>query len=173
MSKASQETDGDAKPVDPAKLLLADNLKRLMADSRDLKTIKQLSAASGVSTGTIDRLRNAQVAAGIDSLRLLASAFGLEAWQMLVPNLDTVNHPMLEAESLRLKQLYSTLRQSAEAIEGHLRGGGNTRPGDLAESVTHLKPDTSGRGPQRGRMLGGRSTFGDLGEPEIPIKGSK
>lgn len=145
LAMPSSDAEDQSKPsVDPAKLLLADNLTRLMADSRDLKTIKQLSAASGVSTGTIDRLRKAEVAAGIDNLRLLADAFGLQAWQMLVPNLDTTNHPLLEAESLRLKQLYTTLKHSAEAIEGHLRGEGNTGSGNLDENPENRKFPGSG-----------------------------
>lgn len=71
-----------------ARLVLAANLSRLMAESEDLKTIKQLHlatvrAGSPVSTGTIDRIRRAQVSAGVDQLTALGKPFGLEPWQLL------------------------------------------------------------------------------------------
>jgi transcriptional regulator with XRE-family HTH domain len=117
--------------MDRQKEILAENLTRLMNESRDLRTIKQLSEASKVSTGTIDRIRRAESAAGVDTVGMLAEAFGLTAWQMLVPDLHPTNPPMLAAESERLKQLYANLKHTAEAIEGHLRGDGNTTPGAL------------------------------------------
>jgi hypothetical protein len=71
-----------------ARETLAANLTRLMAATDRLRTIKKLSKASGVSTGTIDRIRRAQVSAGVDQLTALAKPFGLEAYQLLEENLE-------------------------------------------------------------------------------------
>lgn len=124
---------GTVSAMDKQKAILAENLTKLMAESRDLRTIKQLSEASGVSTGTIDRIRRAESAAGVDTVGMLAAAFGLTAWQLMVPELHPTNPPLLAAESDRLKDLYASLKNTAEAIEGHLRGEGNTTPGELDE----------------------------------------
>jgi transcriptional regulator with XRE-family HTH domain len=64
-----------------------------MAESENLRTIKQLHEASGVSTGTIDRIRRAQVSAGVDQLTALAKPFGLEPWQMLETGIRAATPP--------------------------------------------------------------------------------
>lgn len=70
--------------------ILKDNVLELTAPEGrfpQLGTIKALSAASGVSTGTIDRLRKAQSDLGIDHLAGLAGAFGMEPYELLVPDI--------------------------------------------------------------------------------------
>lgn len=68
--------------------ILAANLRRLMSQHPELDTLPKLTARSGVSNGTLDRIRRAVVATRIDELEPLAAAFGLEAWQLLVPPAD-------------------------------------------------------------------------------------
>lgn len=114
-----------------AREVLAANVNRLMAASKDLTTVKRLHARSGVSTGTIDRLRRSEAATGIDNIGAIAAAFDLQAWQLLVPDLQPTNPPILVAESPAMKALFETLRNTTEAIEGRLRDSGNTRPGGL------------------------------------------
>lgn len=41
--------------------------------------------ALGMTNGTIDRIRRADVNAGIDHLEPLAQALGVEPWELLVP----------------------------------------------------------------------------------------
>lgn len=74
---------------------MADNLVRLMSESKHLRTIKQMHAACPeVSTGTIDRIRREEVATSVDVLAALASAFELEPWQMLVPGIKAGDKTM-------------------------------------------------------------------------------
>lgn len=65
--------------------ILAENLRRLMASRPDLDTLPKLTAASGCSNGTLDRIRRAVVATRVDELQPLAKAFGLQPWELLVP----------------------------------------------------------------------------------------
>lgn len=65
--------------------ILASNLKRLMQQHPALGTLPKLTEASGVSNGTLDRIRRAVVATRVDELQPLAKAFGMEPWQLLVP----------------------------------------------------------------------------------------
>jgi transcriptional regulator with XRE-family HTH domain len=65
--------------------ILAANLRALMAARPDLGTLPKVTAASGVTNGTLDRIRRAAVSTRIDELERLGKAFGVEAWEMLRP----------------------------------------------------------------------------------------
>ncbi len=65
---------------------LATNLRALMAAHPDLATLPKITARSGVSNGTLDRIRRAAVATRIDELEKLGRAFGVEAWELLRPH---------------------------------------------------------------------------------------
>lgn len=67
--------------------ILAANLKMLMSVVPAMGTFQQITKASGVSNGTLDRIRRAQVATNIDVIEQLAAAFNMKPWQMLVRDL--------------------------------------------------------------------------------------
>lgn len=63
--------------------ILAANLQALMRERG--KSFAQLRDASGVSNGTLDRIRRGVVATRVDELAPLARALGVHPWQLLVP----------------------------------------------------------------------------------------
>lgn len=65
--------------------ILASNLRGLMAARPDLDTLPKITARSGVSNGTLDRIRRAAVSTRVDELEKLGRAFGVEAWELLRP----------------------------------------------------------------------------------------
>jgi transcriptional regulator with XRE-family HTH domain len=65
--------------------ILSANLRALMAVRPDLNTLPKITARSGVSNGTLDRIRRAAVSTRVDELEKLGKAFGLEPWQLLQP----------------------------------------------------------------------------------------
>lgn len=65
--------------------ILAANLRALMAARSDLNTLPKITARSGVSNGTLDRIRRAVVSTRVDELEPLGKVFGLPAWEMLRP----------------------------------------------------------------------------------------
>jgi hypothetical protein len=67
--------------------VLARNLEKLMAATPALSTFPQITSAGGGSNGTLDRIRRKQIATGVDNLAPLAAAYGLQAWELLVPTL--------------------------------------------------------------------------------------
>ena len=69
----------------PSRLVLALNLNRLMVTTRSLNSNTKLVKHSGLGLGTIGRLRNAEAAATIDTLDRLAKCFGMQPWQLLIP----------------------------------------------------------------------------------------
>lgn len=52
-----------------------------------------------VTKSTIGRMRNAEISAGIDNVEEVARAFGLEAWQFLIPDVSAVHKPRLAGGS--------------------------------------------------------------------------
>lgn len=66
--------------------ILANNLRALMAARPDLDTLPKITARSGVSNGTLDRIRRAVVSTRVDELEKLGRAFGVEAWELLRPH---------------------------------------------------------------------------------------
>ena len=65
---------------------LSNNLRALMAARPDLDTLPKITARSGVSNGTLDRIRRAVVSTRVDELEKLGRAFGVEAWELLRPH---------------------------------------------------------------------------------------
>jgi transcriptional regulator with XRE-family HTH domain len=66
--------------------ILANNLRALMASRADLDTLPKITARSGVTNGTLDRIRRAVVATRVDELERLGKAFNLEPWELLRPH---------------------------------------------------------------------------------------
>ena len=66
--------------------VLANNLRALMAARPDLDTLPKITARSGVSNGTLDRIRRAVVSTRVDELEKLGRAFGVEPWELLRPH---------------------------------------------------------------------------------------
>lgn len=67
--------------------VLADNFKKLREATPTLNSPKDIVKADAASNGTIGRIAKRQTGVSIDKLEPLASAYGLEVWQLLVPSL--------------------------------------------------------------------------------------
>ena len=78
--------------------ILATNLRALMAARPDLDTLPKITARSGVTNGTLDRIRRAVVSTRVDELERLGRAFGIEPWELLRPH----GHAALSPLALRL-----------------------------------------------------------------------
>jgi transcriptional regulator with XRE-family HTH domain len=96
--------------------VLGKNLAALMRRSPALSSPKKLAARIGSSKSTIERIRAGAVACQLDTLQLIAKAFELQPWQLLVPGLDPSNPPLLRHEDERLKALYASLKLASERI---------------------------------------------------------
>jgi len=74
--------------------ILATNLRALMASRPDLDTLPKITARSGVTNGTLDRIRRAVVSTRVDELERLGKAFGVEPWELLRPHGHTRLSPL-------------------------------------------------------------------------------
>ncbi|HMO44730.1 MAG TPA: hypothetical protein PKB14_01720 [Rubrivivax sp.] len=92
--------------------ILAANLRALMAAHPDLDTLPKITARSGVTNGTLDRIRRAVVSTRVDELEKLGSAFGIEAWELLRPRRQAALSPLA-------LMLATHLDRSAQDEAGH------------------------------------------------------
>lgn len=116
----------EKKPVSAAFEIVAKNLDSLRSSHKTLKSQAAIAEAAKVDQKTVGRILNKTNEPSLEVLAKIAKAFGLAPWQMLVPDLEPTNPPMLASESNALKKLYANLGKTKEAIEGVLRSEGNS-----------------------------------------------
>jgi transcriptional regulator with XRE-family HTH domain len=92
---------------------LAANVNALMATKPGLSSPRQVVKAGGATNGTLGRIRNGEVGASVDQLDQLARVFGVEPWQLLVPNLDPKSLPVLGGMPTQYRKLLEKVRVAA------------------------------------------------------------
>ena len=110
-------------------------------DGCPLWTAVGLEAACGVSNSTISRWLKREVAAKLDDLERAAAAYGLHAWQMLYPQLDPANPPMVPYSPAEL-ELYEVLKAGVEVIT---RSNRELPENEVAREARLLRDDRPGR----------------------------
>lgn len=80
----------------PIRKVLSDNFRRLREINPRLRDFKDITQISNVSNGTLGRIHACTTATKIDTLADLAGAYGLEAWQLLVPEMNPVDPPAIK-----------------------------------------------------------------------------
>lgn len=97
------------------KLILWSNVSALMIDRYGKINMQRLAQAAGVGIASIQRMRDENTSIGIDIVAKVAGAFDLLPWQLLFPNLNPKNPPVLcitEEE----RALYARLQVAAESV---------------------------------------------------------
>lgn len=113
-----------------ARETLAANLAALMRERPHLDTFKKIVAAGGPSNGSLDRIRRRKVGCSIDQLDALARVFDLQSWQLLIPDLEPNNPPVVRGASETERRLWERLDSLMREL-GELREQAHTRPGRL------------------------------------------
>lgn len=99
-----------------SKEVLAENLAKLMHQAgQHALNQKEVGLRARCNQRTIGRVLNQEQAATVELLDGLAAAFGIQAWQLLVPDLDPQNLPV---QSVTRRQMvsYNQLRSAALMI---------------------------------------------------------
>lgn len=121
----------DEKPLSAAFRALRANMEKVIEHAR--LTEPQFAKRAKIDQKTMWRVMHGNSEPTLDTLSKLAKAAGLDPWQLLAPELEPDNPPLLAAQSERLRVVLANIKNTKEAIEGVLREQGNTRPGDLEE----------------------------------------
>ena len=107
-------------------VILAANLIRLMEQHATLTSQAKVGARAKVNQKTIGRILHKTNEPTLEAVSAIAKAFGLECWQLLTPDLQPNNPPMLASQDKALKALYANLGRTQEAIAGVLSKDGNS-----------------------------------------------
>jgi len=95
-----------------SRFAVARNLLALMEERAWKQT--DLAGRSGVGQSTISAILRREKAASVDTLDRIAAAFGLAAWQLLMPMLT--NEPEATARVLELCQHFSVSSADGRAL---------------------------------------------------------
>ncbi len=91
--------------------IISANLRRLKQSSKQYSTLLAIEKRTEelghkVGKSTIDRMLKAPTPLGLAAVDALAHVYGLDAWQLLVPNLDPERPPVLRSISPREDEIY-------------------------------------------------------------------
>lgn len=95
------------------RVIVAANVKAAMEHkfSEHSNKPKRLAEAAGVSLSTVQRIVGGTNGASIDHIESVADALDLSAYQLLVPNLDPANPPVIPGVTRAEQQLYARWRK--------------------------------------------------------------
>jgi transcriptional regulator with XRE-family HTH domain len=97
--------------------ILSDNITALMED-RKITSDAALAKIAHVDQKTIWRIRHKEQSPTVDKVECIARAFGLHAWQMLIPLLDPHNPPVY-AMSDTERDFYAKMTDMAREFAAH------------------------------------------------------
>lgn len=87
--------------------VLSENIKNLMISHQLINSQSEISRHCDIPQRTVGRILNGETHATLGSIVGIATAFGLEPWQLLVPGLDPSNLP----------RLHVLTKEQAEALQ--------------------------------------------------------
>ncbi len=99
-----------------ARKILAENLTALMKYHEDASSQKAVRDKSRVGGGTFDGAVNATSNTTLDSLEKLARAFGLQPYQLLIPDLDPKN-PLIARLPPNEKAFYKNIEDNLRVLQ--------------------------------------------------------
>ena len=103
-------------PPSPLTQLFRENLNKLMRAHVSLSTQKAIERACGVPQSSIGRIIRGEQSPTLDMVYRLASAFDLEAWQMLVPDLEPRDPPITKQVDARQRELWQRFRVAYQEL---------------------------------------------------------
>lgn len=111
-----------------ARDILAANIQRLMDANPSLSSLVKVAAEAKrkghtVSKNAVDSAKSGSHAVNMDTLDGIARAFEMDAWQLLVPNMNPSNPPVLRSIGETEDEMYKRLRSAAAEIVALGLGG--------------------------------------------------
>lgn len=105
------------------------NLRRLIGTG----SVNAWASKHGMTQSTINRIVTGDMDPTERVMAKVAAAVGLDVWQMLVPDMDPQNAPVIQDASAAERKLYAELKVKLDEL-AEIREGGNTRPSSFDAS---------------------------------------
>lgn len=109
------ETSPDHHSLMDTKKVLWQNVSRLMVYHWGREHLARLSRDAEIALASTTRLKEQRTSVGVDLLDKIAKCFHLQAWHLLVPNLDPSNPPVVYLTEHE-KALYERFRAAARDL---------------------------------------------------------
>jgi len=107
--------------------ILATNLAELRKRHPHLKSTNAIERASAeldpdrkIAHSVVQRVFNGKTPFNLDDLQTLAELFGLDAWQLLVPQIDPDHPPVLTSVGETDRKMYERMKAAREALDAVL-----------------------------------------------------
>lgn len=103
-------------PIDTRPILWA-NLSALMISRWGKENLSRLGKEAGIGLASCDRIKKQTTSLGLDLVESVASVFDLQAWQVLTPDLDPSDPPVLyltRAEAAKYRAFKESAREFVE-----------------------------------------------------------
>lgn len=94
--------------------VLAANVRRLMAHhfAGNSNPTKALATKAGLALSTVQRVLKGENGATLDNIESIALAFDLSAYQLLAPEIDPTNPPVIKGATEAERRLYANWRNA-------------------------------------------------------------
>lgn len=97
--------------------VVAGNIARLMDNPAAPLTQGAVGKRSGLPQRTVGRLKNGSTAASLTTLEAISKGLEVDPWQLLIPDLDPKNLPVLVPTTPSGRRLYKKFQQLFEDIK--------------------------------------------------------
>lgn len=98
-----------------SKEILGANVRRCR-ESMNLSQSQLAKATKLRDQTTIGRIERGTVSTTLDTLDAIASVLGVEAWQLLIEDVDYKNPPILQTPTKAERELWEKIRESAKQL---------------------------------------------------------
>lgn len=95
--------------------ILWSNVQRLMLHKYGKENLTRLARESGCGPGTASRIKEQKTSIGLEVLSKIGAVFDLEPWQLITPNLDPTNPPVIWLTRAE-RDLYTRLKGIAAEV---------------------------------------------------------
>ncbi len=124
---------------------------------------KALAGKAGLTPSTVGHILKCDTAAKIDTLQAIAKVYKLEAWVLLIPNLDPSNPPVVPYTDAE-RALYWRIKEVAREFNAVDMGG---------EHDEHDQDQTAKDGPGAATSAHSHSKIAKHGKATAPAKTRK
>ena len=91
-------------------IIVRENVRALRDAPTGAKGQRAFAEKCGIGEGTVWRISKGQDGTSIETLRAIAEAHGMQAWQLLVPSIDPENPPVLAKFTEAERRLYAAIK---------------------------------------------------------------
>lgn len=100
-----------------SKRVLWKSVSALMHKHYGEENLTRLARECKIGPGTASRMKEGETSVGLEIIDKIAKRFGVQSWELLVPNFDPSNRPALQPVSEQERRLYERLREVAKELK--------------------------------------------------------